>query len=460
MRDGSHQTSLARRSVHGLPSTADRRDGHDLAVVIPAWNEAANLEHLLPVLRQTLDDLALRADVVVVDGGSTDDTLSVAHRHGARLAAQREAGYGAALAAGFAGTVAPFVITMDADLSHRPVFLADFWRRRGEADVLIASRYVAGGSATVGQGRRVASRVLNRTFGHLLGLPQCDLSSGFRMYRREVLDDVAFRARDFDALQEILIRAVNRGFRVSEVPFHYHPRQYGRSHVRIVRFGWAYARTLLRMWRLRNSTAAPDYDWRAFDSPVWLQRYWQRARHRVVLGFVDDPSSVLDIGCGSSRIIADLPAAIGLDLAHTKLRWLRARHGRLVQGNALSLPCRSGAFRTVICSQVIEHLPNVPDLWDAIDRVLAPGGTLILGTPDYGRPLWHVIERVYGALLPGAYAGEHITRYTRRTLVDRLSTLGYEVLKVRYVGACELIVKARKPVTGGTAGSGLPLARG
>src|SRR2546427_7955085 len=78
-------------------------------------------------------------------------------------------------------------------------------------------------------------------------------------------------ARDFDMLEEILIRVHAEGWRILEIPFHYMSRGSGRSHVRLFKFGWAFAKTLVRMWRLRNSVAAADYDDRAFDSPIWLR---------------------------------------------------------------------------------------------------------------------------------------------------------------------------------------------
>src|SRR5207245_3516772 len=99
-----------------------------------------------------------------------------------------------------------------------------------------------------------------------------------------------------------------------------------RSHVRLFKFGVAFLKTLVRMWRLRNSVASADYDHRAFDSPIWLQRYWQRSRPRVVFGFLEDRKSVLDIGCGSGRIIQDVSAAVVLDILRPKLRWLKPRH--------------------------------------------------------------------------------------------------------------------------------------
>jgi dolichol-phosphate mannosyltransferase len=415
----------------------------DLAVVIPAWNERENLELLLPALREVLDDLAVTAEVVVADAGSADGTREAATRLGARVVVQTERGYGGALLAGFAATTAPWIVTMDADLSHRPVFLEELWKRRHEAEVLIASRYVPGGRAEMDRLRRLLSRALNWTYARVLALPLCDLSSGFRMYRREAIAGVRPKARDFDVLEELLIRAQADGWRVTEVPFHYMARGAGRSHARLVKFGWALARTLARMWRLRNSVDAADYDWRAYDSPIWLQRYWQRARHRIIRGWVGAEPAV-DVGCGTSRIIGDLPTAFGIDIRLNKLRWLRPRHARVAQASGDRLPLRDASVGTLITSEVIEHVTNADDHVAEAARVLRPGGTLIAGTPDYGRPLWWAIEWLYGKILPGAYAHEHVTHYTRASLAESLGRHGFDVQDVRYVGGCEMILRARR----------------
>jgi SAM-dependent methyltransferase len=203
------------------------------------------------------------------------------------------------------------------------------------------------------------------------------------------------------------------------------------------------------MWRLRNSVASMDYDHRAFDSPIPLQRYWQRARHRIILGFVkaagsSDRGSVLDIGCGSGRIIQDLPDAVGMDILLPKLRFLRDRHRHLVQATVFVLPFLTERFDVVICSEVIEHIPDHPQIFQELTRVLRPGGTLILGTPDYGRRLWWILEWIYGKVLPGAYAHEHITHYTRATLIQRMLTHGFTIRNLQYVGFCEMIFRARK----------------
>ena len=429
--------------ITSRPTMAENRP--DLAIVIPALNEKENLDLLLPALKEVVAVMGITAEIVVVDGGSRDGTRDAAEKRGARVILQTEPGYGGALRAGFAATAAPYIATMDADLSHRPVFLEEFWRRRDEAEVLIASRYVPGGRADMGWFRRLLSHILNRTYGRVLSLPIRDLSSGFRMYRRAVLQGLSFAARDFDVLEEILIRVHAEGWRIAEVPFHYMARGAGSSHVRLFKFGLAFLKTLVRMWRLRNSVEWAGYDYRAFDSPIWLQRYWQRTRHQIILGCLDGRKDVLDIGCGSSRIIVELRDAVGLDILQNKLRWLKPRHRLLVRASCDRLPFSDESFSTVINSEVIEHVPVSPEIWSEMWRVLRPGGTLIVGTPDYDRWLWWVLEWIYGKVLPGAYAHEHITHYTRKDLAALLVAEGYEILDCRYVGFCEMIFKARKP---------------
>src|SRR2546426_12519263 len=124
------------------PSLLSTRHGRDLwpeapgmtpelTIVIPALDEGRNLEVLLPALGAVLEEMDLAGEVVVVDRGSRDDTGAIATAFGARVTAQREPGYGGALRAGFAAATAPWEMTLDADLSHRPTFIRDLWAARG-----------------------------------------------------------------------------------------------------------------------------------------------------------------------------------------------------------------------------------------------------------------------------------------------------------------------------------------
>src|SRR3984893_17380795 len=252
--------------------------GCALSLILPALNEAQNLDRVLPELKKALAALGPTNEIIVVDGGSTDGTQEVVRKHEVRLVSQKLPGFGGAYRAGFEQARGEHLLTLDADGSHDPAFLSDLWKARGEGDVVIASRYIAGGAAEMPGWRRLLSRILNVTFGRGLSLPVHDLSSGFRLYHRAVLRDLKLKGTDFDVLEEILIRALAAGYRVHEVPFRYRARVAGHSHARLFKFALSYMRTFLAMWRLRNSIASADYDARRYDSVIPLQRYWQRGR--------------------------------------------------------------------------------------------------------------------------------------------------------------------------------------
>jgi dolichol-phosphate mannosyltransferase len=417
----------------------------DLSIILPVVNESENLRQLLPRLKTVMERERLGFEIIVVDGGSSDGTLQTATELGARAVAERRRGYAGAVETGFAEAHGDYVLTLDADLSHEPAFAAKLWRARSEADIVIASRYVRGGAAFAGAARFWLSRLLNLWMRRLLSMPVCDLSSGFRLYRRAVLQDLNLVARNFEVIEEVLVKAYAQGYSLCEVPFTYFPRESGRSHARLLRFGLDLIRSSLSLWKLRNSINSADYDERAFYSLIPLQRYWQRRRHRIAISWARGADRVLDVGCGSSVIIQSLNNAVGMDVSIGKLRFLRRRGIELVRGSAFSLPFRDDAFDCVISSQVIEHIPYDDVLFTEMKRVLAPGGLLIIGTPDYSTLGWQIIEPLYGRLMPGGYRDEHITHYTRESLSGILVDQGFVHEETAYVARSELIMKFRKP---------------
>lgn len=417
----------------------------ELAVVIPALHEAHNLALLLPQLRQVLDGLALDYELIIVDRNPDAETRALAAAYGARLLDQQERGYGAALTLAFAAANADFILTLDADLSHPPLYIRDLWQQRHKADVLIASRYVAGGQYQMPPLRTLLSRVLNLFFSRGLDLKVRDMSSGFRLYRAPVLQGLKLQRRDFDILQEILVKAHAGGWRIDEVPFDYAPREHGSSHARVLAFGLSYLRTFRSLYRLRNSILSADYDARAHDSIVLPQRYWQRQRYHHITSLIDGEGATLDVGSGSSHIIAALPpGSVAVDILLPKLRYARRYGAHLTQASGFRLPFANASFPCVLCSQVIEHVPKSSSILDELDRVLAPGGALVLGTPDYANWQWRFTEAIYQRVLPSAYADEHISHYSHEELVYLFRQRGYTLEAARYILRGELILKLRK----------------
>lgn len=420
-------------------------DTLDLTVVIPSMNEALNLEQLLPGLREALDKLSATYEILIIDAHSPDATRQVAEEAGATYIDETARGYGAAILRGFREARGKYIITMDADQSHPARFIKDLWQARDTAEIVIASRYVPGGRADQPATRLLLSRILNNFFRHGLSIDVRDLSSGFRLYHKHIFAKMDLRFTNFVILVEILLMALKKGHRMAEVPFHYQPRGEGRSHAQIVQFGLDYLRLFWRMWRIRNSINFPDYDWRAHNSRIPLQRYWQRTRHKIIMEFTPPNVSTVDVGCGSSHILASLPHMVGVDMRFDKLNFMRRTNKRLLQANGCILPFPDESFECAISSQVIEHIPDEGGkLIDELDRVLKPGGILVLGTPDYGNWEWRVTERLYDWFAPGAYADEHVTHYTYISLHEALTRRGYQVLDHKYILRGELIFKARK----------------
>ncbi len=421
----------------------------EISIVLPTYNEGGNVSPLIERLRKVLDSITRNYEIIVVDGHSKDSTRDEARKAGAKMMIQKEKGYGAALKEGFAAAAGDYIITMDADLSHDPVFIRDLWKKRKKYEVIIASRNVTGGKADMPLQRRVLSRMLNMVFAFALSTPLKDLSSGYRMYNANALREIKIIGNDFNVLQEILVRMYNSGFRVTEIPFHYKPRKEGKTKARPLKFALSYLRTLKRLWVLRNSIEAADYDGRAYDSKIIPQRYWQRKRHKAVMKFLDEKdktgkNKVLDIGCGSSRIIQDLPNAVALEYNFIKLRYLKRTNKFLVNADINHLPLKNESFDTVICSQVIEHIKHNDETFTELSRVLKRNGKLIIGTPDYDTMSWRFWEWIYRKVLSKAYADEHITHYSQKRLRHVLGKHGFRVIQTKYVFGAEMVMLARK----------------
>ena len=122
-------------------------DSPDLTVALPAYQEGPNLAELLPELRRVLDGLGLRYEILVADTPTPmDDTPAVCAANGVRYV-PRVGGttYSHAVNTAIAASRGRHVVFMDADGSHDPAFVARLWAERGNADIVIASRYAPGG---------------------------------------------------------------------------------------------------------------------------------------------------------------------------------------------------------------------------------------------------------------------------------------------------------------------------
>lgn len=220
----------------------------EITIVIATRNEAESLPALLDRLQPVARGLGLSYEVLVVDGHSTDATREVAAARGCRVVLQPRKGLGDAIRHGFREARGRYVVTMDADLSHPPELLPALVAMRDRAALVLASRYVPGGVSEDIPMRRLLSRILNRVYCVLLGLPYHDISTGYRIHQKAVLDRLRFRTLQYDIQEEVVFRFHRAGARVAEVPLHFRARAAGDSKARLLKLGYYYARTLAGLW--------------------------------------------------------------------------------------------------------------------------------------------------------------------------------------------------------------------
>jgi dolichol-phosphate mannosyltransferase len=212
--------------------------GVQLAVVLPTYNERANLASLLAKIEEALDGIAWEA--IVVDDhspdGTADEARAISQRDGRIRVIERVGRRGLASAAveGMLSTAAPIVAVMDADHQHDPKLLPEMLAAlsSGDYDVAVASRFAAGASTEAwGRPDRVkASGVANALARRLTGVELSDPMSGYFMLKAETVRAEAHRlsAIGFKILLDILA-TVDTALRVKEVPMHFAARASGES---------------------------------------------------------------------------------------------------------------------------------------------------------------------------------------------------------------------------------------
>lgn len=221
---------------------AEREDGYPgvgrVLVVIPTYNEADNVRTITERVRTALPEV----DILIADDNSPDgtgriaDELSAADEHIQVLHRPGKQGLGAAYIAGF--TLArergyDAVVEMDADGSHAPEELPALLDALREADLVIGSRYVPGGTVVNWPKRRLLlSRGGNLYIQLALGMPVKDATAGYRAYRMPVIDKLdlgSVSSQGYCFQVDLARRTYHDGFRVHEVPITFTERQVGTS---------------------------------------------------------------------------------------------------------------------------------------------------------------------------------------------------------------------------------------
>lgn len=232
----------------------------NLAVIIPTYNEKENL----PLITARLMALPLPGlKLLVIDDNSPDGTGQVADELTAQYPGRVEVlhrsgklGLGTAYITGFIKllqTNVDAIAQMDADFSHEPEKLLEMVNALSEGDLVIGSRYVSGGSLDRDwpAWRKRLSRFGNEYSRVILGLKTQDVTAGFRLWKRVVLESIPLeriRSNGYIFQVEMAYVTSRLGFRIKEIPIYFAERKYGQSKMNLR----IQVEAALRVWQLRS----------------------------------------------------------------------------------------------------------------------------------------------------------------------------------------------------------------
>ncbi len=420
-----------------------------LGVVMPCFNEAATIK----VIVDSVLDSPLVRELVIVDDGSTDDTLQTVlgiSDPRVRVFAQPiNLGKGAALRRGFREVQSPYVIVQDADLEYDPSEYPTVLQPLldGEADVVYGSRFFSGHAhRVIYYWHSVGNRFLTTTSNMFTNLNLTDMETCYKAFRLEVIRSVEIQEDRFGFEPEITAKIARQGWRIYEVGISYNGRTYAegkkigwRDGVRavygVLRYSPLWSRVRERIDRAPDRNLPPahfdDADAElstVLESLEGAERYadWILALAEPHLG-----SRVLEIGAGHGEMTQRLVRGhevTATDLSPRCIEELRARFAgdprvRVELADAGSID-QGTQYDSAILINVLEHIEDDVSALRDIGARLRPGGRIVIFVPAF-EGLYSEFDRRVG----------HRRRYRRSHLAEVVDRAGLGVVEARYVNS-------------------------
>jgi len=225
----------------------------EVSIVIPCLDEEDTLENCIRIAQEAIEKCRLKAEIIVADNNSTDNSAEIARRNGARVVLVREKGYGHALMGGIAAAKGKFIIMGDADESHDLSEIPKFIEKLNEDfNFVLGCRFPKGGGKIASDSMSFLHRWVGNPMFSLLvrwwyRVPVNDVNCGFRGFTREFYDKLDLRCTGMEFAVEMVIKSSFQNARIAEIPITHHPdgRISHPPHLRTFRDGWRTFRFLL-----------------------------------------------------------------------------------------------------------------------------------------------------------------------------------------------------------------------
>lgn len=204
----------------------------ELSVIIPVFNEAKSIREII----QRVQNTQLAGEIVVVDDGSNDGTREVIEELDGKdnlrvILHGKNQGKGAAVRTGLAAVHGDIILIQDADLEYDPRDYPGLLKpiQEGIADVVYGSRFLGGPRRATMFWHMVANKLLTFTTNLLYDTILTDMETGYKVFRRQVVDGLHLRAKRFDFEPEFTAKIIKHHFRIFEVPISFNPRDYSEG---------------------------------------------------------------------------------------------------------------------------------------------------------------------------------------------------------------------------------------
>jgi glycosyltransferase involved in cell wall biosynthesis len=206
--------------------------GMKLSVVVPVYNEEKTIAEIL----KRVQKVGLAHEIIVVDDGSSDGTAAIiknlrSDKSIKFIAHPKNMGKGAAVRTGIEAATGEIILVQDADLEYYPEDYPALIKpiENGSADAVYGSRFMGGPRRTTMFWHMVANKMLTFLTNILYNNILTDMETGYKLFKREILQDIKIRSNNFDFEPEITAKLLKRRARIFEVPITFNPRDYSEG---------------------------------------------------------------------------------------------------------------------------------------------------------------------------------------------------------------------------------------
>ncbi|HEX6893812.1 MAG TPA: glycosyltransferase [Bryobacteraceae bacterium] len=414
-----------------------------LSILVPVYNERTVVERSLALVIAAPLPENMEREIILVDDCSTDGTSEILERLVAKEPCLRlirkkvNEGKGAAVRTAIQHATGDFCIVQDADLEYDPSEYPRLLRPLldGNADAVFGSRYlVSEQTRALPFWHSMINKYLTLLSNIFSNLNLTDMETCYKVFRTDLLKSIPIRSNRFGFEPEITMKCAKRKLRIYEVPISYHGRTYEEGKKIGWKDGLKALGVMLHFWLIDDLYSEP-YG-RTFLNSLRTPQYvnWLT---RIVRPYLGD--RVLELGAGIGNLCGSLMGRRLLYVAAEKdPLYLHALNNRFLRTPNVKVAAldpevpgdfekAGGPFDTILCINLLEYLENPELALHAATRVLEPGGTMIVLSPQ--------CPALYGTLDQALGQRQRFSRAGLRAFLEKNGLRVRELRQINKVGA-------------------------